>query len=315
MTQQPNQVQSTQPVDPKIEKQKMEMTEYVQAKIDGWVKNNDLVVPPNYALGNAIQAAYLKILSIKDKSGTPVLQACDKHSIAQAIENMAIQGLTVDKNQGYFIAYGKQLQFQRSYFGTTAVAKRFANVADVQAQVIVAGDEVDAEIINGELRITDHKIKNFFDREVTYENVKGAYCIVKLRNGGVKWEVMNRAQILAAWNKSPSQQAVHKEFPDQMAKKTVISRALKLLINASDDSPILVKAFNESGYVEGEDDDEAIPSIDESAFTEVVDTDALMEQPAPEAPKQAEVKSQKSTEAKTSRSIEQASLLSPADPF
>ena len=36
--------------------------------------------------------------------------------------------------------------------------------------------------------------------------------------------------------------------------KTVIGRALKLIINSSDDAPILVKAFNESGYVADEDD-------------------------------------------------------------
>lgn len=312
MTQQPNQAQPTQPMDPKVEKQKMEMTEFVQTKIDGWVKDNSLVVPPGYALGNAIQSAYLKILSLVDKNKAPVLQACEKYSIAHAIENMAIQGLTVDKNQGYFIAYGNQLNFQRSYFGTIAVAKRFGNVADVQAQVIVQGDEVDTEMINGELRVTGHKIKNFFDREITYDNIKGAYCIVKLRNGGIKWEVMTRAQILAAWNKSPSQQGVHKEFPDQMAKKTVIGRALKLLINSSDDYPILVKAFNESGYVEGEDD--VIPALEETAFTELVDADAMMAEQAPEAPKEAEVKPLRKAELKSEPKIEQATL-SVGNPF
>lgn len=306
MTQKPNQTQPTQPIDPKVERQKMEMTEYVQAKIDGWVKDNSLVVPPGYAIGNAIQAAYLKLLAIKDKNGAPVLASCEKHSIAQAMENMCIQGLSVDKNQGYFIAYGNQLQFQRSYFGTIAVAKRMAGVIGVQPQMILKGDEVEIEIINGELRVTNHKPLKYLEREVTYDNFIGAYCIVKLKNGGIKWEVMTRSQILAAWSKSPSQQAVHHAFPDQMAMKTVISRALKILINTSDDYPILVNAFNESGYVDGEDDD--TPVLEDSAFTELVDADSMMTEQAPEAPKEAEVKTTRKPELKSESKAEQTTL-------
>ena len=278
----------TQPaaaLDPKTEKQKLEITAFVQAKIEGWKKDNSLVVPPGYAIGNAIQSAYLKLLNTKDTNKQPVLKTCDAHSIAQAMENMCIQGLTVDKNQGYFIAYGTQLTFQRSYFGTIAVSKRFANVVDIVAQVIIEGDEVDTEIINGEERVTKHVRKDRFKNKITYESIIGAYAIVHLRNGGKKWEIMDREQILAAWKKSPSQQATHHEFPDQMAKKTIISRALKILINSSDDAAILVKAFNESGYEE--EGDELILGIAENAFTEVVEVDSVLKEVAPEAPQEA----------------------------
>ena len=49
---------------------------------------------------------------------------------------MAIQALSVAKNQGYFIAYGDKLQFQRSYHGTQAVLKRMKGIKDVWANII-----------------------------------------------------------------------------------------------------------------------------------------------------------------------------------
>jgi len=241
------------------------ITDYVQKDIDKLISENGLVMPPDYAVGNAIQSAYLTLLNVVDRDKRPALTVCDKSSIVYAIRNMIIQGLNVDKKQGYFIVYGNQLQFQRSYFGTLAVAKRFANVQDIVPQFILKGDEVETEIINGEEQIISHKRKRNFEETVSIDSIVGAYCIIKLRNGGVKWEIMDKGQIHAAWNKSKTGQAVHKEFPDQMAMKTVIGRALKLIINSSDDAPILVKAFNESGYVADEDD---TPQISEFAIPE-----------------------------------------------
>jgi len=257
------------------------IVDYAQQDIDKLIKENAVVLPEDYSIGNAIQAAYLKLLTVQDTSKNPVLKSCNPHSITNAIRSMLIQGLTVDKNQGYFIAYADQLQFQRSYFGTLAVAKRFANVIDVEAQVIVEGDEVVVEVINGEMRVTNHKLKNFFDRTVTKENIKGAYCIVKLRNGEQRWEVMNKEQIMAAWKKSKNTaQTVHNEFPDQMAKRTVINRALKLIINSSSDSPLLVKSFNESGYVADDEDDQApVTTIPETAFTQTISPSIVKDEP------------------------------------
>jgi recombination protein RecT len=70
--------------------------------------------------------------------------------------------------------------------------------------------------------------------------VKGAYAIVELADGLRAVEIMSMAQIQAAWNQGSTKgtSPAHKNFPDQMAMKTVINRALKLLINSSDDSDL-----------------------------------------------------------------------------
>ena len=239
--------------------------------------NNSLVLPPNYAVGNAIQAAYLKLLTVEDKNHNNALAVCDQRSILNAIRSMVIQGLTVEKNQGYFIVYGNQLNFQRSYFGTMAVAKRFASVRDVRAMVVLAGDKVTKEIVNGETRVLSHTSEWPDDKPITKQDIVAAYAVVYMRGStDVRYEYMVRSEIIASWNKSKSNQGVHTEFPDQMAKRTVINRALKYIINSSDDSSVVVQAFNESGYIDDEEVElDTTPGI---SFTDSV-TPELEEEP------------------------------------
>jgi recombination protein RecT len=187
MTQQPTQTATTA-----VAKKPLDIAAIAQSQIDKLISENGIVLPDNYAVGNAIQEAYLAILDVKDKNSQPALAVCDQASVVRSIRNMVIQGLTVGKKQGYFIVYGNQLNFQRSYFGTIAVAKRFAGVlGEPTAMIVIKGDETDTEIINGEERVTKHARKNRFEQTITFDNIIGAYCIVHLRNGGVKWEVMD----------------------------------------------------------------------------------------------------------------------------
>src|SRR5699024_4303409 len=57
---------------------------------------------------------------------------------------------------------------------------------------------------------------------------------------------MTRKEIDASWGQSKTGRAVHKKFPQEMAKRTVINRAAKAFINTSDDSDLLVEAINNS---------------------------------------------------------------------
>lgn len=243
-------------------------------------ENNSLVLPPNYAVGNAIQAAYLKLLTVEDKDKNNALAVCDERSVINAIRSMVIQGLTVEKNQGYFIVYGKQLSFQRSYFGTMAVAKRFASVRDVRAMVVLAGDKVTKEIVNGETRVVSHTSEWPDDKPITKDDIVAAYAVVYMRGStDVRYEYMVRSEIIASWKKSKTNQGVHAEFPDQMAKRTVINRALKYVINSSDDSSVVVQAFNESGYI----DDEEI-ELDTTPVTSFTETVTPSDDEAPQSP-------------------------------
>lgn len=70
--------------------------------------------------------------------------------------------------------------------------------------------------------------------------VKGAYAILAMDDGRVVVEIMNINQIKQAWMQGATKGAspAHKNFSDEMAKKTVIGRACKLLIGMSDDAAL-----------------------------------------------------------------------------
>ena len=80
------------------------------------------------------------------------------------------------------------------------------------------------------------------------EKIKYAYAVVEQEDGEAYTEIMTWAQIQKSWSKSRNkEQTVHKEFPDQMAKRTVINRACKMFFNTSDDSDMMIEAFNATG--------------------------------------------------------------------
>ena len=214
------------------------IAESVLVKVSSYQNDGSLTLPSNYSVENHLKSAWLILQSTKDRNNKPALEVCTKDSIANALLDMVLQGLAVSKNQGYFIVYGNILEFHRSYFGTVALAKRVGGIVKHPvANIIYEGDEFVYEFNTdtAETRIIKHdqKIDN-----IDNSKIKAAYALIKLPNGDTHVELMSMQQIRAAWNQGPTkgQSPAHKNFPDEMAKKTVISRACKMIINSSDDA-------------------------------------------------------------------------------
>jgi recombination protein RecT len=183
-----------------------------------------------------IRSAFLILKDLKDKNKAPALEVCTVESVANALLDMVVQGLSPLKKQCYFIVYDKTLAIQRSYMGSMRMAKRFG-VQSIRDNVIHMGDEFefDVDIETGDKRVTLHKQT----LESLDAPILGAYCILKLAGGDKYCEVMTIADIRKAWGKGrsplPGKSDPHVDFPGEMAKKSVISRACKLFINTSSD--------------------------------------------------------------------------------
>lgn len=216
--------------------------EKVSDRIEAMKDEEGLALPVNYSAQNALQAAALKLQSVKGRDGRPALTSCTQASVATALLDMVIQGLSPAKNQCYFIVYGNELQMQRSYFGTIAALKRLDSVEDIDAQVVHRGDkfEIGADEIG-------HIIVTKFEPSFTNldKELIGAFAFIKLANGRVDYTVMTKAQIDVSWSQSRNRQnKVQDKFSDEMAKRTVINRAAKMFINTSDDSDLLTGSIN-----------------------------------------------------------------------
>jgi len=256
-------------------------------RIGEYQKNGGLKIPANYSAENALRSAWLILQDTKDKDKNPVLQSCTRESIANAMFRMVTQGLDPVKNQCYFVAYGKNLTLMRSYMGTMAVAKRTANVKSVVANVVFEGDEFHYEVDpeTGLKKIIKHVQK--LD-DLSPDKIKGAYALVTLNDDTKIMEAMNIQQIKKSWLQSMTKGGsdTHKNFGDEMAKRTVINRTLKLLINSSDDSHLFEKEdeTEDVAYTEVQEE------IRENANKEEVSmdpepTEQTETKPEPEKPK------------------------------
>lgn len=215
------------------------ITDGVLAKIKLFQETGDIKLPDNYNVANAMKSAFLVLSEQTTRDGKSVLQACTKTSVANALLKMAIQGLSLIKNQCYFIPYGDKLTMIRSYFGSVALAKRVANVKDVPANIIYQGDVFEYEISTdtGKIKVLKHeqKIEN-----IDLGKIKGAYATVINADGTTETTIMTQPQIMKAWQQGTMKgnSGAHNNFTDEMAKKTVIQRACKEKINTSNDNDL-----------------------------------------------------------------------------
>lgn len=216
---------------------KKDISAQVLSRIEGFQQTGELVLPKDYSPSNALKSAYLILSETENKQKQKALDHCTKESIANALLKMVVWGLSPLKKQCDFIMYGNKLDCTIEYTGNIALAKRYGGLKDIKAHAIFEGDQFEFEndVETGRKRVTLHK--QTLD-SLGSNKVKGAYAIMHMEDGSVDAEIMNIKQIEAAWNQGSmnGNSPAHKNFPDQMAKKTVINRACKLLIRGSNDS-------------------------------------------------------------------------------
>lgn len=220
--------------------QKKEIASQVLTKINAFMEAGELKLPNDYSPENALKGAMLILEELKDKSGRPLLEVCSRPSVAQALLKMCVEGLSPLKKQGYFIIYGSELVWMRSYQGSLALARRVGGVFDVVPNAIYEADEFEysIDIETGYKKLIKHNqnIKNIDNSKIT-----GAYALVIYNDGRKDLEVMTMQEIKQAWLQgyAKGNSGAHNNFTQEMCKKTVISRACKTPINSSDDSYLL----------------------------------------------------------------------------
>lgn len=212
---------------------KNDISNQVLAKIESFQSSGELRLPKDYNVENALKSAYIILSDPKNN----ILAKCEKSSIAEALLKMVVYGVSPIKKQCYFIPYGEKLECSISYAGNIAIAKRYGKLKSIKGNAIFEGDtfEFEVDTTTGRRKVTKH-IQTL--ESVGSNKIKGAYAVYELNDGSFDVEVMSIAQIQMSWGQGGSKgnSPAHKNFADQMAVKTVLNRACKLLISSSDDS-------------------------------------------------------------------------------
>lgn len=193
-----------------------------------------LVLPADYEAAGALRAAWFKILELEaDKK-------CTKESIQNSLFRMVSEGMNIGKRQcSLIIRGGNKLTYQREYQGNVLLAKRYGDVKDVHSSAIFKDDVFvyTTDPKTGKKEIVKHETK----LENIDKGVIGAYAVVTMNDNSSYAEIMSMKQIQISWEMSGNGLTkAHKNFPDQMAEKTVKNRILKDIINSSDDAGLMV---------------------------------------------------------------------------
>lgn len=209
-----------------------QVTSSVATRISQMQDGDGLMIAPNYSVSNALSSAYYAL-----KNGS--LLNKDQDSIYNALLDMVTQGLSPAKSQCYFIPYGNTVKLTRSYFGTMKVVKQLPEVKDIYAEVIYKGDDFKIKNENGRKVFVSHDT----DWMNADNEIVGSYCIIEKEDGEKILTVMTKKEIDKSWSKSKIKN-VQNDFPQEMAKRTVINRAAKQFFNTSDDNDLFVDAVN-----------------------------------------------------------------------
>ena len=245
-----------------IEKSAVKLAQDTSDWINKNIRDNKITVPEGYNVSNEITMALMMIAQTNDKDGRPALESCSRESIMTQLRLMAQNGLSMAQKQCYPIVRKPKLRIDISYFGTSSIIKRLMPGYDVRANVIYKDDTYDY-IWNEETQC--YQVTNI---KSSIENrdkpIVGAYgTIFEKATGKVIFsEVMSWKEILTSWSHAKTDK-VQKEFPQEMAKRTLIQRMCKLFLNTEKMSNVEgAKAYNEmtsNSY----DNDAQEPSISE----------------------------------------------------
>jgi len=240
----------------------------VMQQVTAFRQQGKLVFPADYSPENAIKSAQLLMSEVVDRNKRPALEVCTRGSIARALLDTVLQGLNPGKKQCYYIVYGDKLIMQRSRYGEEHVARMVCpDIEGIYPDVVYKGDVFEYSKKRGRTVVEKH--------QQTLDNIGGgeivaAYCTIIFRDGHEETTIMTIDEIYSSWKMSRQSpfddngklkgSSTHAKFPAEMAKRTVVRRACKPIINSSDDSTLLMSVFRTDDAVSDTETDEMIES-------------------------------------------------------
>jgi recombination protein RecT len=196
------------------------------------------------ALPKHVTADRLARIALTEVRKVPKLAQCDQTSFLGAIMQCAALGLEPGGALGhcYLIPFENrrqnrtEVQFIVGYRGMIDLARRSGQILSIEARAVYEKDHFEVELG------LDSKIVHRPDWKASHRGaLTFVYAVAKLKDGGVQFDVMSRAEIEAIRDKSQGYSMAKKYARDgvinspwasnfeEMAKKTVVRRLFKYL--------------------------------------------------------------------------------------
>jgi len=160
-------------------------------------------------------------------SKNPAILDTSKASIMRCAFVASFLGLDISgiTGEAHLIPRGGECNLQLGYPGSLKLARRSGEVMSVEAEVVLDGEEFE------DVRGLDPVFRHIPDHRLNRSDAKlvvAAYAIIRMRNGYSQIAVMTREQIEGIKRLSRAKSGPWYDHWCEMAKKTVLNRALKL---------------------------------------------------------------------------------------
>jgi recombination protein RecT len=223
------------------------------------------------ALPKHMSADRMARVTLTAMTRTPKLAECDPASFFQCLMSLSQWGLEPDGRHAHLIPFENrkrgiiECQLIIDYKGFVQLAMRTGNIASIHCDSVCENDEFDYDC--GE--VLRHKIDFRKPRGEAYAFV----CLIKMKDGGKKCEVMTRdeVEVIRKRSRSANNGPWVTDF-SEMAKKTVFRRASKWIELSSE----IRDAFDndDKDYVDGR-----VTSRQTAAITTADDLTKMLAEP------------------------------------
>lgn len=176
-------------------------------------------VLPEYCRGSGERLIKRAML---EYARTEALQKCTLQSFVMAVIEAAEVGLAIDGKLAHAVPYGDKCTCIVDYRGLIEVARRSGSIADIRPGIVCEHDTF-AHGISGPVSHLEHTYRHDEDRG----DLVAVYAIIEFPDGRWSYELMQRAEVEAIRSRARAKSGPWQTDFAEMAKKTVIRRALK----------------------------------------------------------------------------------------
>lgn len=160
---------------------------------------------------------------------SPSILKCDRSSIYAACQKAAQDGLILDGREAAIVPFKGTATYMPMVAGLLKKLRNSGQISTIKAETVCENDAFKYNPAMDD--VPNHSPDWFGDRG----NMIGVYAVARMKDGGVVCEIMNLEQISKvrkvsrSGNKGPWQ-----EWPEEMAKKSVLRRLAKYLPSSAD---------------------------------------------------------------------------------
>jgi recombination protein RecT len=165
----------------------------------------------------------------------PTILQCDRSSIYAACQKAAQDGLILDGREAALVKFADACQYMPMVNGILKKLRNSGNLSTIKAETV---HEHDTFSYNPAMEdVPNHKPDWFGERG----EMIGVYAVAKMKDGGTVVEIMNKEQLdkvrrvsRSGNDKDGSPKGIWKQWPEEMAKKSVLRRIAKYLPSSAD---------------------------------------------------------------------------------